>query len=266
MDFDFSSIYSMVGSSKAIFSVIAVLIVWLLRSVVLRSIVKGRLDIDVKKSWVTQIKNLSFILIFFILILIWSAEIQSVALSLAAFAAAIAIAGKEMILCFLGGLYKAMAHPYRIGDRVQLDGHRGTVSENSLISTIILEIGPGNGNYHYTGKVISIPNSVLLLGSVVNETNFKKVVPHVFSVEVKRDDNWQQSEQRILDIATDKTRDYIKLAQREQVAKEFYNIGLQPKSKIQIKDFQTIILHLRIVAPADQKGAVVQEIIREYLS
>mgnify|MGYP001215256827 CR=1 FL=1 len=60
-----------------------------------------------------------------------------------AIAVALVIATKELILCVSGALIKGGARSFNIGDRIQVKEFRGDVIDQNLLTTTILEVGPG---------------------------------------------------------------------------------------------------------------------------
>ena len=98
---------------------------------------------DEKRRWIIQVKNISLVILAAGLFGIWATELRAFAISLVAVAAALAIATKDVIQCFLGGFYKTSARPFELRDRIEVAGFRGEVIDHNFFSTILLEIGPG---------------------------------------------------------------------------------------------------------------------------
>ena len=91
---------------------------------------------------------------------LWFDELKTFALSLAAVAAAIVLATKEIILCVSGTFVRTSSNAFEIGDRIECNGVRGDVIDITLLTTKILEIGPGHLAHQQTGRAIVIPNSL----------------------------------------------------------------------------------------------------------
>jgi len=70
---------------------------------------------------VNLFKNIANLLILVAVVAFWSAELQNLAFSIAAFMVAIVLATREFIQCFLGYMYAVSARPFRVGDWVQLN-------------------------------------------------------------------------------------------------------------------------------------------------
>src|SRR5690606_21781606 len=116
---------------------------------------------------------------------LWADQIYSLIISITAVAAALAIATKELLLCLGGTFYKASTRPFSIGDRIEVGGTRGDVIDIGLFATQVLQVGPGNLTHQYTGRSVTIPNSVFLTQNIINESYSTDYVLHIFEVPVK---------------------------------------------------------------------------------
>lgn len=122
-------------------------------------------------------------------VFIWAPQLSTFALSLTAFAVAIVIATKEFLLCVVGSLYRAISRPFEIGDWIEIEGLRGEVLNDGLLATRVQELGAGAHKYDYTGRVLSIPNSMLLTHPVQNKLFRKNFVYHSFTITIPPERN-----------------------------------------------------------------------------
>jgi small-conductance mechanosensitive channel len=159
-------------------SSLAVIIAVMLLRVVAARLIRGKQVIlnDSQRAWIARIRNVSLILGAFGLILIWLPALHAFALSITAFAVALVIATKELILCLSGTVLRALNRPFEIGDWVEIGALRGEVVDETILATTLQEIGGPVGNYEYSGKTITVPNSVFLTTPVQNQNFFKKWV------------------------------------------------------------------------------------------
>jgi hypothetical protein len=96
------------------------------------------------------------------LLAIWLARLENVLLSLTAVAVAIVIATKELLMCVSGFLMRTTGRLFTHGDWIECNGLRGEVTDHTLLSTRLLETDTGENGYAYTGRTVTIPNSVFL--------------------------------------------------------------------------------------------------------
>ena len=241
----------------------------LLRWMAIKSFTSKEEVSDLKKrKIIIKIKNVSTVVLVIGLFFIWSSELQAMALSLMALAVALVIATKEYLLCLLGGLFRALTHNYRVGDRIELDEFRGDVIDINFLTTTVLEIGPKNLTHQYTGRSVVFPNSMLLSQVVINETYMHKYVLHVFKIPLSSNQDWEQEEERIMKCCMDECQDFIDEAKRymnKMSAKEGLDIPLVGPRVAFHLDCDLITMVIRIPVPSHQKGRIEQAIIRRYL-
>lgn len=156
-------------NTAALFVIVLLVRYLLIRSIKRRSIILSR----EQRRWISHIKTSSIILILMGLAFIWAPHLHTFAISLAAFAVALVIATKEMILCLMGALVRVTSQPFRIGDWITIDGITGEVIDVNAFSTGLQEVQTKNNSYHYTGRTIQIPNSKYFTSNVEN-ANFNK--------------------------------------------------------------------------------------------
>nr|WP_283104554.1 mechanosensitive ion channel family protein [Shewanella olleyana] len=137
-----------------------------------------------QRKWMSRTKNGTFILIVVVLFILWQTEINKFALSVTAIAIAFVVASKEIILCFTGSIQRASSRSFVIGDWIEVGKLCGEVIEHNLMATVIQEIDLHHGQYHYTGKTVTFPNSMFFSYAVKNLNFMKRYVYHSFSIMV----------------------------------------------------------------------------------
>lgn len=225
---------------------------------------------DMRRRWMVQIKQASWLLLGLGLLFIWGAELRALALSAVVVTAAIVIATKELIMCISGAILEGSARTFKIGDRIEVAGHRGDVYEQNILTTIILEIGPGQMTHQHTGRTIVLPNSIFLTSPIINETATQNYVMHVFNVPMKITHDWQRIEESLLDAANkecstflDDARQHMEVIGRE---KGLRALTVEPRVTMQIPEPGRVNLVVRIPAPAQRKGRIEQAILRRVMS
>ncbi len=164
-------------------TILLIVTVILVQSIIVMALRRKRETLDeARRRWISFIQNGSLILILLGLLLIWSPQLSTVALSFAAFAVATVIALKEMILSAVGAVFRTSTRPFDIGDWVEIGPHRGEVVGEGLLSVRLMELGRGPNAYTFTGRMTVVPNSRLLLEPVVNESYRRRFVHHTFTI------------------------------------------------------------------------------------
>ncbi len=84
--------------------------------------------------------------------------------------AGLALSLQETILCFIGWLHIIFNHTYDIGDRIEVNGMLGDVIGINTTHTRLLEVSMKTQGGQSTGRIMTIPNSQVFRGSVLNST------------------------------------------------------------------------------------------------
>lgn len=167
----------LLSASSILTSLVFVVVLLLVRRLAIRHVWR---DAEVlskdQRSWIIRIKNASAFVLVLGLVLIWAPQLHTFALSLAAFAVAVVIATKEMILCVMGAIVRVTTAPFRTGDWITIDGTTGEVVDIDAFSFRLQEVDMKGKSYQFTGRTISIPNSKLFSSNVENANFFKSYV------------------------------------------------------------------------------------------
>lgn len=255
---------------KLVITVLVIVTFFVLRNVSLRFAQKKDYPSHEAKLRAMAYTRKTFLLLMLLAVcFIWLTQLRDFALSLTALAVAIVIATKELILCISGGALRSYSHSFRIGDRITVGEHRGDVVNIDMMTTTLMEIGPGASSHQYTGKSINLPNSIFLTLPVTNETFTDSYILHVFAIPVKAASDWKKAEKLLLSAADEVVAEYLDAA-RENMIKVGRKTGLEapsvdPRITIVIQDPDTYSLLLRVPVPALRKGRIEQAIVRRYL-
>jgi small-conductance mechanosensitive channel len=222
-----------------------------------------------RRRWKVTVRNVALVLLLAGILLIWAEELSSLMLSLVALGAAFVLAFKEVINCLSGTIVRTTTRAFGIGDRIEIAGLRGDVIDYTLLSTTLLEVGPGQQTHQYTGRAVIVPNSLFLGNAVINETFTDDYVLHSFLVAIPRGADWKATEKALLEAAWAECRDYIEAARTfmdQQAARlSLEPIHVDPRVHLRLEDPDQIELVVRVAVPARRKGRVEQAILRRYL-
>ena len=224
---------------------------------------------ETRRRWVVMARNVAFLVFLLALVVVWAAQLRTLALSVVGFAMAIVLVTKELVMCVTGGFLRSSMGMFRVGDRIEIKHHRGDVIDLTMLTTTILEIGPDNLTHQYTGRAVVLPNAVFLGEPLINESFTQDYVLHTMVVPLGRGENWQQAEQHLLKAAEEVCDRFIEIARRH-----IKSIGRRqgidvpsadPRVTLRLPKPEEINLIVRFPAPAREKGRTEQEILRRYL-
>lgn len=205
LDFSAINLAELFTASAIVTSLILITAVLVLRRVAVKYVWR---DAEVlakeQRRWIIRIKNISAILIFVGLILIWAPQLHTVALSIAAFAVALVVATREMILCLMGAIMRATTQPFRAGEWISVDGVMGEVIDLDAFSFRLQEVDMRGKSYQFTGRTITIPNSKLFTANIEHANFFKAYIFEDVRMTVQYTDVRPDAAMRVLKEISEK--------------------------------------------------------------
>ncbi len=105
-----------------------------------------------------------------ILAWIWIDAFTDLPTFLGLLSAGIAIALADVLKNMAGWIYLLSRRPFRVGDRIELDGDKGDVVDIRLFRFSIMEVGNWVDADQSTGRLIHVPNGRLFTNRVANYT------------------------------------------------------------------------------------------------
>ncbi|SMC23749.1 Mechanosensitive ion channel [Andreprevotia lacus DSM 23236] len=265
-----TTIFDKTAVRDLVTTVTFLLVLLVLRAVIRRTILqRNDLPAEVKRRWLVTLRNVALIITLVGLVTIWAHELQTLAVSLVAIAAAIVLATKEMILCLMGSIYRTSTNVFTVGDRIEVAGIKGQVIDTNLLSFTITESSHVQASKGTVGRGVTLPNSVLLSNPLYNETMLGTFVVQTIHINIERNDDWQRAESVLLTAAhvvVDEYRDELQRHAREvAMSYALETPTLEPRLRISLDDREEIGLHLQLPVPLGQRARIEQRLIRDYL-
>jgi small-conductance mechanosensitive channel len=238
-----------------------------LRAAVTRFIQRSVTSTELRRKWMVQSRNGMLLLFVLGLVMIWGSELRTLALSIVAIAVAFVVATKELILCVIGSIVKSTSSAFELGDRIQVKDFRGDVIDQTLLTTTILEVGPGKITHQRTGRTTIIPNSIFVSEPVINESFTHDYVFHVFTIPFKREDDWHAAQSAVLAAAQRQCNSYLEDVRRH-MNKVSIRRGLEvpsvdPRVTIQVPVAGEVHLIVRVPVKSGERGFIEQSILTE---
>ena len=258
-------------TAKLISSVILAVVLFLLRTFLLHkiSLQKKEVPADIKRRWIVLVQN-TILLVFLLGILyIWLEQLRAITTTVMVIGVAIVLATRDFFLNITGFFFRTGTHFFTIGERIEVDGIRGDVIDQSLLGVTILEVGPGKTNHIYTGKKIFIPNIKFLKSAVTKEAYLKDYVFHFITIPLKSGDDWIHAQEFLLRAAHEVCVSYlddVKKRTRDIAKKHSLNApAIDPRIQVQLPEPGRVNLVLRVPLPAKKRGWYEQKILQKYL-
>lgn len=184
------------------YSVIAIFIVTIIKFVFKKLLSKIK---DEKTAY----KSFSFIKIFLNIILtiiflfIWGDYFKNILTVISFLSAGLAIAIREIILNGFCGLYIRAHKPFKLEDRIEINGIKGDVIDLSLFCFDVLEVANNDKFGQSTGVIVSFPNSTIFSSAVKNLTKSFKYIWNEIEVEIDIDSNVKLAKKTLYKIIND---------------------------------------------------------------
>lgn len=207
-------------------------------------------------------------LIIVALMMLWSSEVQSLAISIAAFMVAIVLATREFIQCFMGFIYYLGARPFRVGDWIQMNHIVGEVVEMDWAKTALLEVDPDS--FTYTGKHVYVPNSQLVTQTVRNLNFMRRYRIHSFEIVNEPIVNAYRLLPAFIARAQAHCEYYRDVAERykglieRHLEQEF--IGIDPEVEIVTNKYAKVIVKVSLFCPNDEAYQLEQKICADWMN
>lgn len=225
--------------------------------------------LDDRRRWSITVRNVLFVCGVAGIALIWASELQTIAVSMLAFAAAVIIATKELIMCLTGGLLRSASDSYSLGDHIEVGHIRGRVVDIGLFTTTVMEIGPTHDSHQMTGRALSFPHSLLLNQPVVLENYMGEYVVHTLGLPLPYTLPPQQGEALLLGAANDVCAPHIQAAQlhmaRIEARHHLDTPSVAPRVSIHPLSDVSYQLTLRIAILAKDRQRVEQAILKRFM-
>jgi small-conductance mechanosensitive channel len=141
----------------------------------------SRLSSKRRQHNVRNVLRLAFVTVALVGVLgVLTEQWVGVLFSLGVVGFAVTFALQQPLFSLIGWLYIMIKRPYGVGDRVSIEGSKGDVVEVDYLVTTLWEIdGELVASNQPSGRIITLPNSVVLSSHVKNYT--KETFPYVWN-------------------------------------------------------------------------------------
>jgi small-conductance mechanosensitive channel len=208
------------------------------------------------KTRYTANKALSVLSIIFIVILclrIWVTDTSTLIVSYGIIAAGLAFALQDVFRNFVGGVLIIISGYYLVGDRISIDDKSGDVMDIGIFNTTLMEIRGWVGGDQPSGRLLVIPNGLVLTHAFYNYTRDHSFVWDEISIPLTYDSNWKRAKDIILEIIRKETDSMTQTAEVEieRIGEKYYlpKKVVEPSVYISLTD-NWITLDARFVTDA----------------
>ncbi len=184
------------------------------------------------------------------------------------FLAGIAFSMRDIFSNVVGWLLIISGKGFSQGDRIHVDTLTGDVIDIGILRTTLAEIGDWVGADQSTGRLVSIPNSLVLSQPVYNYTQGYDFIWHEMKILVTFESNWQRAEEIIAAVAqADFEQKKEQIQERLRRVRSRYLVRynfVSPKVYVRIAD-SGVELALRYLVRARRRRTVEDALARQIL-
>ena len=204
--------------SQLLYTVIILIVLWLFRKLIVKYIVDRLENQKERYQWTKTTKTITLIITLILLSRVWFGFFDQVGTFLGLLSAGIAIALKDLLVNLTGWVFILIRKPFKIGDRIQIDGVIGDVIDLRLFQFSVVEVGNWVDADQSTGRIIHIPNGMVYIKWQANYTAGFEYIWNEIPVLITFESNWKTAK-NILNEAV-----------------KIHSINLTPEAEKQIKE------------------------------
>jgi len=202
--------------TKIFASLMFTLVLWILYSLIIKIVWRRTENVRTLYSWRKNSGYIVIVLGVFLIGRLWFSGFQSIATYLGLLSAGIAIALKDVVSNFAGWLFIISRRPFSVGDRIQIGNHAGDVIDTRFFQFTLMEIGNWVNADQSTGRIIHIPNGMVLSEVLANYSKGFQYIWNEIPVLITFESNWQKAK-KILQKIADKDAEQLSKAAEKRV-------------------------------------------------
>ena len=178
---------------KVVKSLLVVLFFLLVRSVLMRVLLRNVTDVRQRYSWSRGVTSTIAVLILIFLGVIWFAGLERIATFAGILGAGLAVALHDTIANIAGFLFIMIRRPFEVGDRIEIEGVAGDVIDIRVFQFSLLEIGNWVDADQSTGRILQVPNGKVLRAVTASFNKGFDYIWHEIPVLVTFESDWKKA-------------------------------------------------------------------------
>jgi small-conductance mechanosensitive channel len=222
-------------------------------------LVKGITDLKTRYTANKVLSVLSIIIVLLLCVRIWVTDTSSLLIYYGVLAAGIAFALQDVLRNFVGGILIIVSDYYLVGDRISIDDKAGDVMDIGILTTTLMEIRGWVSGDQPSGRLLVIPNGLVLSHSFYNYTRDHSFVWDEISIPLTYDSDWRRAKEIVLSILKQETGAMTAQAELEieRIGEKYYlpKKVVEPSVYISLTD-NWITLEARYITAARTRRAL----------
>jgi len=256
---------------KVFLLLLIILILWLLYFLINWLVWRRTEEVRTRYRWKKTSGYLLIILGLFIIIRLWFRGFESLATYLGLLSAGLAIVLRDLVSDLAGWLFIIGRRPFSVGDRIQIGNFAGDVIDIRAFQFTLMEIGNWVDADQSTGRVIHIPNGMILREVLANYSKGFYYIWNEIPVLITFESDWQKAKQLLQKIAEQDSERLSKAAEkRVKEASRKYMIlysKLTPIVYTSVKESGVLLTIRYLCEPQSRRGSeqkIWEDILKEF--
>lgn len=183
---------------------------------------------------------------------VWFVGLGSFATFAGLVSAGLAIALRDIIANLAAWIFLVWRRPFAVGDRIQIGEHRGDVIDIRAFQFTLMEVGNWVDADQSTGRVLHIPNGLVLTQPLANYSRGFSYIWNEIPVLITFESDWKRAKEVLLEIVRDRPEALSERAEQalREASKKFFirYPTLTPTVYTAVKE-SGVVLTLRYLCP-----------------
>jgi len=245
-----------------------VLVLWLIRRLTLAIVNRRSEDVKVRYGWRKATGYLAVLFGVLVIGRIWLTGFQSFATFAGLASAGLAIALRDMIANLAAWIFIVLRRPFVVGDRIQVGEHAGDVIDIRAFQFSLMEIANWVEADQSTGRVLHVPNGVVITQPLANYTRGFQHIWNEIPVLVTFESDWERAKGILSEIATKRGESLSRGAEQrlKEASKQFmiFYSKLTPTVYTSVRD-SGVLLAIRYLCKPRSRRSTEQAIWEDIL-
>ena len=243
---NFSGGFNAANVPKNIFMTLVIFVFMWAIYLILRIIINKRCrNLKTRYTWQTRAFYTFLFLSIFIIGRVWLDGLQDLITFLSIIAAALTITQKESIMNLMGCALIYWRELFHTGDRIQVGIYYGEVTSIRTFYFQMLECDPNASGDQTTGRIIKVPNGLVITNPLINFSEMIPFVWHEFSLILTPESDFEAIRKFSVDFIDQEVKQYY--LESKHYLKKYVRNNFISEQTLQTQSFMKI-------RPADPGG------------
>ncbi len=246
------------ASIKLILSVLMAIVLGVVQYSILKIALRNVTDTGLRYKWGKTTRFIIAIIGILLIGRIWFEGVGAVGTYIALVAAGLVIVLREPVQDIAAFLFIMWRHPFRLGDRIEVNDVSGDVIDQGLFKFTLMEIGKWVDADQSTGRVVHISNHKIFSGNIYNYTGGFKYIWNEVTVRLAFESDWRKAKELLLEIANRYSAEVTQKAEQEMIeAASTYYLNysiLTPTVYVDIKEYGINLTIRYLTEPRRRRG------------